>query len=128
MRIDGNKSLALPRLLEVSISFRLIVIALLLLLRACLVPQGSTNGFSDWAALQLRRCVSYSYVDVLTQRGRGGSRSGFRSLIRRRVRRLLRHIAATTAAVVCHIEQRIGAGFCGFYQNRDTFCTSGTSP
>jgi hypothetical protein len=128
MRTDGNRLHALPRLLEVSISFRLIVIALIILVRACVVPQCSTNGFANWSALQLRRCVSQSYVDVLTQRRRGASRSGFRSLIRRRVRRLLRHITAFNASLVCQVDSRIGFGVQTNFGSHDAFCTSGTSP
>jgi hypothetical protein len=128
MRIDGNKKLALPQLLDVSISFRLIVLAFILLIRACVVPQSSTNGLSDWEALQLRRCVTQSYVDVLTQRTRRAARVRFRSLMRRRVRRSVLHVGAVLTYLARTIDASRWQSLRIVTYSGDTFCTSGTSP
>jgi hypothetical protein len=129
MRIDGNRMLALPRLLDVSISFRLIVIALLLLFRGCIVPVLQVQPIGSWAESQIHRVFTTVHAELPTQGRRGGSRKNLKALVRRRVRRIARHSKVNIRSVAFHLLQ-LAVMWDPFSRphQRDTFCTSGTSP
>gem|GEM_PF-5017764 len=120
---------ALPRLLDVSISFRLIVIALLILFRGCVVRITPNLHVRSWAESQIHRVFTPVHADLPTQGRRGGSRKNLKVLIRRRVRRIARHCKVNIGSVAFHLLQLavMWDPFSGPH-GRDTFCTSGTSP
>ena len=120
---------ALPRLLDVSISFRLIVIALLILFRGCVVRITPNLHVRSWAESQIHRVFTTVHAEFPTQGRRGGSRKNLKALIRRRVRRAARHSKLNICAGIRHTLQ-IVVTWQTFStpQRRNTFCTSGTSP
>jgi hypothetical protein len=129
MSIDGNRLQALPRLLDVSISFRLIVIALLLLFRGCAVPRSPFQPIQSWAESQIHRVFTQAHVELPAQGRRAGSRRNLRSIIRRRVRRVVRHGKAFVGfTLVCIDRTTAYWDHLSRFHSRDTFCTSGTSP
>ena len=129
MSTDGNRMHTLPRLLEVSISFRLIVIALLLLFRGCIVPISPVQPIRSWAESQIHRVFTQAHMELPAQGRRGGIRRNLRALIRRRVRRVARYGNAIERFFSPRLVLSVAVWqISSSPQLRDTFCTSGTSP
>jgi len=129
MSTDGNRVQALPRLLDVSISLRLIVIALIVLFRGCSVSLSPSQPVRWLAESQIHRVFTHVHLEIPTQSRKGGARRILRALIRRRVRRVVRFGKAVIAFTLTYVSNTVT------YWNdssriraRDTFCTSGTSP
>ncbi|MFM7187833.1 MAG: hypothetical protein ACKO14_08440 [Armatimonadota bacterium] len=119
----------MPRLLDVSISLRLIVIALIVLFRGCSVPLSPSQPVRCLAESQIHRVFAHVHLELPTQNRKGGACRNLRALIRRRVRRVVRFGKAVIAFTLTCVSNTVTYwNDSSRIQARDTFCTSGISP